>query len=67
MAFAHYAAECEKEDSDTYHEWDQRALKAAKFAREALEGSERAPGDCLGPLLDLRTAYVGQSPPRHLS
>lgn len=43
---------------EAYREWDRRALKVAAFARQALEGSHRAPGDNLGPILDLRTAFV---------
>lgn len=43
---------------EAYKEWDRRALKVAAFARQALESSSRAPGDNLGPILDLRTAFV---------
>lgn len=62
MAFAHYAALCEESGGD-YKEWDERAMRCGRFAKQAIE--KQAGGPCndgsLGPLLDTRTALVSAS------
>ena len=63
MAFAHYAALCEKQGGrEVYHDWDDRARRCASFAKQAVETQASQSLEqrvrSIGPLLDLRTAHV---------